>query len=580
MVVRELSARDLTERVDELLEASYRSADLGNLEDPLSETVYILLSQQTREAVYMRVFAKLRRTFPRWEDVLGASLNELEAILTPTGFQRRRARQLQSLLGAVREDNVERAVGPGTSPSADLTLDYLSRMTNAEAEQYLCSLPGVGPKTARCVLAYALGRQTFAVDTHVHRIFVRMGLLQSLGRKRDHDPFQAAVPSRLRKRLHINLVHHGRTVCRNRNERCDKCVLVSFCRRGREALARQTSRGPVAFDLFGGAGGLGSGFRREGYRIALAVETDRHAAQTYRYNNPGVPVIEATITRKTRASNLRRFTPGLKGPQILLAGPPCQGYSAAGSRRSRHPMNGLYRHVARLARQLRVQFVVVENVPGIRRVNGRGYLESIKRELTMAGFSVGAHLLRACWFGVPQHRIRYFFLGRRGKQRGAPPPPTPTHRPQREAVKDTRARGVTATLADQLRDLPAVGPGVEAERIVLEDGREALNLSTMRHSQRVIDKIARIKPGEGPISYRRLEPVEARTLIAGHRALPVHPELDRTVSVREAAVIQGFPLNYFFCGPRAWQPLQVANAVPPPVAAAVARAVRSCLLVR
>jgi DNA (cytosine-5)-methyltransferase 1 len=93
----------------------------------------------------------------------------------------------------------------------------------------------------------------------------------------------------------------------------------------------------------------------------------------------------------------------------------------------------------------------------------------------------------------------------------------------------------------------------------------------MRHSDRVVAKIKQIKPGSGPISYRRLEGDLARTLVAGHRALPVHPTLHRTISVREAARLQGFPDSYAFCGPRAEQPLQIANAVPPPVAKALGR---------
>src|SRR5205085_994280 len=97
-----------------------------------------------------------------------------------------------------------------------------------------------------------------------------------------------------------------------------------------------------------------------------------------------------------------------------------------------------------------------------------------------------------------------------------------------------------------------------------------LNASTMAHSHGVIEKIRKIKPGQGPISYRRLEADLARTLIAGHRAMPVHPWLHRTISVREAAVIQGFPDSYLFAGTRANQPLQVANAVPPPLARAIA----------
>jgi DNA (cytosine-5)-methyltransferase 1 len=127
----------------------------------------------------------------------------------------------------------------------------------------------------------------------------------------------------------------------------------------------------------------------------------------------------------------------------------------------------------------------------------------------------------------------------------------------------------TPTLTEVLSALPELPHSTDAEYLI-HDGRPYYNMSTMRHSQRVVDKIAKILPGGGPISYRRLESHEARTLIAGHRAMPVHPRLHRTISVREAAVIQGFPLDYVFCGPKAEQPLQVANAVPPPMAKAVA----------
>lgn len=109
-------------------------------------------------------------------------------------------------------------------------------------------------------------------------------------------------------------------------------------------------------------------------------------------------------------------------------------------------------------------------------------------------------------------------------------------------------------------------------------GQEFFNLSTMRHSPGVIQRIASFEPGKEPVSYRRLDPIEAQTIIAGHRALPVHPVLNRTISVREAATVQGFPVDYIVCGPRSEQPLQVANAVPPPLAEAVARHVQGYLL--
>ena len=311
--------------------------------------------------------------------------------------------------------------------------------------------------------------------------------------------------------------------------------------------------------------------------MALAVEAERHAAQTYRLNNPGVPVIEGRITESTRASSLRRYMPRTATVEVLLAGPPCQGYSAAGSRRPDDPQNQLFGHVARLARQLKVEFAVLENVPGVRRVNGHGFLEAILDSLKEAGFAVAPHLLRASDFGVPQRRVRYFFIARRGRRSTLLPKPSATHRRNGQASEAGADLPETSALLDLLNDLPVLGSGVDAERLVMDDGRELLNMSTMRHSDRVVRRIAAFKAGDEPISYRRLGPVEARTLVAGHRALPVHPVEHRTISVREAAVVQGFPLDYFFCGPRAEQPLQVANAVPPPLSSAVARHLRPWL---
>jgi DNA (cytosine-5)-methyltransferase 1 len=552
------------ERIDELLEVRYRSADLGNLDDPLAETVYILLSLQTREAVYRPTFSALRHRYPRWLDVAAAPVNDLERVLEPCGFHRQRARKLQGLLAAVERENAARGIGLSAG-AQDLTLSFLHGMSDRDAERFLLALPGIGPKSARCVLSYSLDRKAFAVDTHVHRIFQRLGVVKSRGRKADHDPFQDAVPPAMRKRLHINLVHHGRAVCHNTNAKCGDCVLVSFCGRGREAVAGNDR--PVAVDLFGGAGGMGSGFRAAGFRIGLAVERERHAAQTYRANNPGVPVIESTISAATSAASLRKCMPGVKRVAALLAGPPCQGYSAAGSRDPKAEINLLYKHVARLARELEAETVCLENVPGVRRVNGHGFLDAIKEELERAGYPATPHLLRACEFGVPQHRQRYFFLGRR--DRGAVPRPRATHRAH--GASEPAMLPETPRLDVVLACLPTVeDPGVVAEPCLDAEGRAYYNMSTMAHSPKVVEKIRAIRSGEGPISYRRLGAAEARTLIAGHRALPVHPTLDRTISVREAALIQGFGEDYIFCGPRAEQPLQVANAVPPPLAEVVA----------
>jgi DNA (cytosine-5)-methyltransferase 1 len=556
----------LVERIAELLEVTYRSADLGNLEDPLDEAVFIILSRQTREGVYRRVFSEIKRRYLRWTEVAEAPTDELRGLLRPAGLADQRLDQLIGLLAEVTVCNAERGIGPFANPAADLTLDFLRAMSDTDAERFLRGLPGIGPKSARCILSYSLNRPTFAVDTHVRRIFIRLGIVKPRGIKADHDPFQAVVPPKLRKQLHVNLVHHGRAVCRNENPACAQCVLISFCKEGRKrATAAADPRQPVGIDLFAGAGGLSEGFSREGFRIALAVEANRHAAQTFRANHPGVPVLEGNVASLDSAQ-IRKHAVAAKRIDAVIAGPPCQGYSAAGKRIPDDGKNLLFREVARIAKDLRAEFVVMENVPGLQRVSGHAFKRRIVNYLRRYGFSTGEpHLLNAENYGPPQRRRRYFFLARRtgaGQRPEAPP--------------GTVAQLEPKALRKRLEKLPELEAGVRAEYLRLDDGSYLLNGTTMRHSEKVKKKIAMLKPENSPISYRRLDEDAARTLIAGHRALPVHPWLHRTISVREAACIQGFPDDYVFCGPPSEQPIQVANAVPPDLAAAIARSVRSC----
>ena len=557
---RRLDPIEVVDRMDELLEVAYRSGDLGtDGNDVITEIVYILLSLNIRNSVSPHVFARLRRRFPRWLDVVDADTSDLEGVLRAGSLRPWKTTFLKAFLKAVLEDNLKRGAGPA-GEGGDLTLEHLREMTDTEAEAFLVSLPGVGKKTAGCVMACALGRHAFAVDAHIARIFGRLGLFPR-NEKPSQNPFGSLVPPRARKRLLINLIHHGRSVCATQ-ARCDACVLVSFCAVGRQRVALDNPK-PVAIDLFAGAGGLGFGFRQAGWRIAVAVEKDRNAAQTYRSNNPGTPVLEADIT-EVCAETLRAASPGLC-PVAVLAGPPCQGYSAAGARNPGDPQNRLYGDVVRIADALGAKLVVLENVPGLRRVNGVGFTEEILDALNLQR-TAEHHELIASDFGVPQARRRVFFLACRdggGKLIGVP---LPTH-----SVLAGDGLATTATLASILRGTLEVPSGATQDTAVLEDGELLANIATMRHSQRVVAKIAQIMPGKGPISYRRLEHDLARTLVAGHRALPVHPWLDRTISVREAARIQGFPDSYVFCGSRANQPLQVANAVPPPVAEALGR---------
>jgi DNA (cytosine-5)-methyltransferase 1 len=364
----------------------------------------------------------------------------------------------------------------------------------------------------------------------------------------------------------VALRAHARAVCQER-PKCGACPLVSFCSTGKQRVKQ--SAAPVVVDLFAGAGGMGRGFRKAGFRVGLAIEMDAEAAQTYRLNNPGVVVVERDIRRVTARDIMSVI--GAR-PAVICAGPPCQSYSVAGARESRDPRHNLFKHVLDVARVLKPEVVLIENVPGInRRVGRKNYKDVVETRLG-EHFEVEVHLLRALDYGVPQQRRRYFFLGR-NKSLSAIGEPRKTHREKGQGGGLPEA----PTVMDALRGLPRRPQGSVRDWSRLGDGRVVWNMATMRHSRRVVKKIMRLKSGEGPLSYRRVSRKYANTIIAGHRALPVHPTLHRTLSVREAATIQGFDESYSFLGTRANQPLQVANAVPPPLAYGIARRIMTRL---
>ena len=556
-----LAPEAVIERIDEILELAYRSKSLGNVDDPLDEAIYILLTVQTREQAYRPLFDELRTRYKTWSNLALAPRDELEDFLRPLGFQRRRAETLQSFLSCVAEANKHR----GTSD--DYSLDYLRKLPDEEVLAELCSLPGLGPKTARCIMSNALSRDVFAVDTHVRRTFDRLGLVRDTGGKIDHEPYESLVPAKTRDRLHVNLIHHGRAVCGSR-PKCDACPLISFCPTGQQTL-KADSR-PVAVEVFAGAGGLALGFKQAGFRVAVAVEMERNAAQTHRINHPGTVVLERNVA-EVEGRHIRAVAPWAGEITAVIGGPPCQGYSVAGKRDPNDKKNQLFTHQVRLSAELDTRFVVIENVLGMRNIKGVSFPEAVLAELEKVGYHARHDKVLASDYGVPQMRWRLIFTAQKNGHGDAPQVPVGDFCGSLE-VPCRCGREKTDSVLDVLArpGLPQLDSDQEAEYVRLGGGLVLLNGSTMKHSEKVIAKIAGIQAGKGPISYRRLHKDLARTIVAGHRALPVHPTLHRTISVREAARIQGFPDDYVFCGSRGKQPLQVANAVPPVLGQAVA----------
>ena len=180
-----------------------------------------LLFQHTSDANTARAFASLKDTFPSWEEVAAARVEEVADAIRSGGLADQKAPRIKAILAEVAERE------------GAYDLGRLESMDDAEAERYLCSLPGVGPKTAACVLLFSLGRAAFPVDTHVHRIALRLGLVDA-GATAEETARRLGpkVPPELRYELHMQLIRHGREVCRARAPHCSGCVLFDLCPTG------------------------------------------------------------------------------------------------------------------------------------------------------------------------------------------------------------------------------------------------------------------------------------------------------------------------------------------------------------
>jgi endonuclease III len=210
--------RRRAKRATDLLERRYGSPRHGNKDDPLDELVYIILSQMTTGPSYGRVYRRLREACPVWEDAAKMPLPRLKALIKDAGLSHQKAPRLKAILERIQQD------------FGRMSLEGLAEMTDVEAESYLTSLPGVGTKTAKCVLMYSLGRQVLPIDTHVFRVGVRLGLLdEQTPATRAHSALEAVVSPQDRYSFHVNALAHGRQTCLARFPRCDVCPTRRLC---------------------------------------------------------------------------------------------------------------------------------------------------------------------------------------------------------------------------------------------------------------------------------------------------------------------------------------------------------------
>jgi endonuclease-3 len=185
---------------------------------PLDELILTVLSQNTSDINCERAYAAMRGRYPRWQDVLEAEPAQLVAVLRQGGLANQKAPRIQAILA-------ELAASP-----AGLDLGWLAGREPEAAMAFLTALPGVGAKTASCVLLFSLGMPVMPVDTHVHRIAVRLGLIgRRVGVEAAHPLLTAITPRDRMLEAHLLLIEHGRRTCRARRPRCDSCVLLDLC---------------------------------------------------------------------------------------------------------------------------------------------------------------------------------------------------------------------------------------------------------------------------------------------------------------------------------------------------------------
>ncbi|MPM22263.1 hypothetical protein SDC9_68714 [bioreactor metagenome] len=376
-------------------------------------------------------------------------------------------------------------------------------------------------------------------------------------------------------------------------------------------------------DLFSGAGGFSEGFKLAGQNIFLAVEKDLWAAETYRYNHPATKVLIEDIRNISEQKIFDLVDQ--KTCDIIIGGPPCQGFSVAGPPKDpKDPRNSLFMDYANWVNCLKPKIFIIENVKGLlSRKNHEGIkvIDIIIETFEKIGYRAQVWQLNAVGYGVPQFRERIFIVGNRFDKEMTPP--LPTHYPQDLVIRNG-SRYVN--VGEAILDLPEINAGEGADELQYEkspltdyqkwargDEQILYNHQAMKHTRRVIERFAQIMQGQSisdvseeygankrnghgerstsiyHMNNRRLSSNRPSfTIPASFYSSFVHPTKNRNITAREAARLQSFPDSFRFYGLRTVvsskllkkinksendhlsQYNQIGNAVPPLLGKAVA----------
>lgn len=356
-------------------------------------------------------------------------------------------------------------------------------------------------------------------------------------------------------------------------------------------------------ELFAGSGGLGTGFANSGFNIISANDVWKAAGETYVANHPNVKYVVKDIAELTGDELLDGTGYKKSDVDVIIGGPPCQGFSTLGKRFIDDPRNKLFKEYVRLVNDIKPKFFVMENVSGILSMEGGKVLDNILKSFNDIGYKLEYRLLNAAEYGVPQQRERTIFIGTRTDVKIRYPKKTHTL---------TNEKGLISalTLWDAIGDLPqsddeeikeyTCEPKNDYQKNIRNGATVLVNHKPPTHNQKAINMMKYIPMGKSawdvedkmpkefmPTSgygntYARLNANEPGMTITRNFACIsssrcIHPYLNRGLTAREAARIQSYPDNYIFKGSKSDIHLQIGNSVPPILAGKIADTISEML---
>lgn len=204
--------------LNRLLARQYGEKPWRRHHDPLSELIAVILSQNTSDTNSGKAFASLIDTFGNWEEVASADVEDIERAIKSGGLSQIKAARITGILQTILEER------------GSLDLEFLDSLPINEAKSWLHRLPGVGPKTVACVLLFSFGKPVFPVDTHVYRVARRLGLIENkISVEQAHERLGELVSPEDVYQLHMNMVEHGRQICKSQRPKCGECVVRGVC---------------------------------------------------------------------------------------------------------------------------------------------------------------------------------------------------------------------------------------------------------------------------------------------------------------------------------------------------------------